>query len=101
MFSNEQVWNAIDKLASRNGLSASRLSIIAGLDPTALNKSKRIGPDGRPRWMSTETLAKILNATSTSAREFFDLTCSSEGSSADRASSEVSEPTSRSHVSRP
>lgn len=75
MFSSEQVWGAVDRLASRNGLSPSRLSIKAGLDPTALNKSKRSGAGGRPRWMSTETIAKILTATRTPPQEFFEMIC--------------------------
>jgi CheY-like chemotaxis protein len=70
MFTSEQIWKAVDELARAHGLSASRLSIMAGLDPTALNKSKRIGSEGRPRWMSTETVAKILTVTNTSLGEF-------------------------------
>jgi phage repressor protein C with HTH and peptisase S24 domain len=37
----------------------------AGLDPTTFNKSKRTSSDGRPRWPSTESLAKVLDATQT------------------------------------
>ena len=70
MFTSEQIWNAVDVLAREHGLSASRLSIMAGLDPTALNKSKRVGNDGRPRWMSTETVAKILSVTGTTLVDF-------------------------------
>jgi CheY-like chemotaxis protein len=83
MFSNEQIWDAIDSLASLNGLSTSRLSVESGMDATALNKSKRAGADGRPRWVSTETIAKILTATRTSPQDFFDLVC---GARADHAS---------------
>jgi CheY-like chemotaxis protein len=75
MFSSEQIWSAIDSLATLNGLSPSRLSIEAGLDATAFNKSKRAGRDGRPRWVSTETISKILSATRTSPQEFFDMVC--------------------------
>jgi CheY-like chemotaxis protein len=71
MFDSEQIWKAIDFLARRNGVSVSRLAIMAGLDPTAFNKSKRTRLDGRPRWLSLETLAKILAATATSPQEFF------------------------------
>ncbi len=63
MLSHEQVWAAIDALATRNGLSPSGLARRAGLDPTTFNPSKRIANDGRPRWPSTESLAKILDAT--------------------------------------
>jgi phage repressor protein C with HTH and peptisase S24 domain len=40
------------------------LARIAGLDATAFNKSKRISKDGRERWPSTESIAKVLEATS-------------------------------------
>ena len=73
MFTSEQIWKAVDVLAHEHGLSASRLSIMAGLDPTALNKSKRIGSEGRPRWMSTETVAKILSVTNTTLGDFVRL----------------------------
>src|SRR5688500_1947890 len=63
MWSHETVWAAIDQLAARHGLSPSGLAKKAGLDPTAFNPSKRHGADGRPRWPSTESIAKILAAT--------------------------------------
>src|SRR5258706_5504882 len=70
MFTSEQIWKAVDALAHEHGWSASRLSIMAGLDPTALNRSKRIGSEGRPRWMSTETVAKILSVSNTPLGDF-------------------------------
>jgi len=36
------------------------------LDPTTFNPSKRTMPDGRPRWPSTVSLAKVLDATGAS-----------------------------------
>ena len=75
MFSSDQIWDAMDRLALCNGLSASRLAIVAGLDATTLNKSKRTGADGRPRWPSTETIAMILSATRTTPQDFFDIVC--------------------------
>ncbi len=51
-----RVWNAIDALARRYGLSASGLAKRAGLDPTSFNKSKRATGEGRPRRPSTESL---------------------------------------------
>ncbi len=63
VLSHEKVWAAIDALASQNGLSPSGLARRAGLDPTAFNPSKRVAGDGRPRWPSTESLAKVLAAT--------------------------------------
>ncbi|MCO6389851.1 helix-turn-helix transcriptional regulator [Aliihoeflea aestuarii] len=73
MLSHEKVWAAIDALAARNALSASGLAKRAGLDSTAFNKSKRQSADGRPRWPSTESIAKIMDATGASLDDFFDL----------------------------
>ena len=70
MWNHETVWGAIDALASRHGLSVSALARKAGLDPTAFNKSKRIGGDGRARWPSTESIAKILGATGETVEDF-------------------------------
>ncbi len=71
MLSHEQVWAAIDALAARHSLSASGLARRAGLDSTAFNKSKRHSADGRPRWPSTESIAKIVEATGATLTEFF------------------------------
>ena len=73
MLSHPQVWAAIDRLAARYGYSASGLAKKAGLDPTSFNKSKRITPEGRPRWPSTESIAKVLAATGASVEEFMSL----------------------------
>jgi phage repressor protein C with HTH and peptisase S24 domain len=73
MLSHDRVWAAIDALAARHSLSVSGLARRAGLDSTAFNKSKRLSADGRPRWPSTESLAKIMAATSSSVDEFFTL----------------------------
>lgn len=73
MLSHERVWAAIDALAERYSLSASGLAKRAGLDSTAFNKSKRASADGRPRWPSTESLAKIIEATNSSLDEFLGL----------------------------
>lgn len=63
MLSHGDIWNAIDAIAERHGLSASGLARLAGLDATAFNKSKRVSKDGRERWPSTESVAKVLEAT--------------------------------------
>ena len=73
MLSHDRVWAAIDALAERYSLSASGLAKRAGLDSTAFNKSKRQSSDGRPRWPSTESLAKIMEATGASLDEFLAL----------------------------
>jgi phage repressor protein C with HTH and peptisase S24 domain len=70
MWSHESVWGAIDALAARHGLSPSGLAKKSGLDPTAFNPSKRHGTDRRPRWPSTESIAKILAATGASLEDF-------------------------------
>jgi phage repressor protein C with HTH and peptisase S24 domain len=82
MFTHAQVWSAIDRLAARAGLSASGLARRAGLDPTTFNKSKRITPEGRARWPSTESIAKALTATSTPLDIFVTLIEPSTGAAA-------------------
>ena len=73
MLSHKRIWAAIDALAERNDLSPSGLAKRAGLDSTTFNKSKRFGTDGRPRWPSTESLAKIMEATGWSLDAFMAL----------------------------
>ncbi len=70
---HDDIWRAIDTLAAENGLSASGLAKQAGLDPTTFNPSKRKMPDGRARWPSTESLAKVLDATGASLEAFTTL----------------------------
>ena len=73
MLTHAQIWNAVDRVAARAGLSASGLAKRSGLDPTTFNKSKRITPDGRARWPSTESVAKVLAATGTTIDAFLGL----------------------------
>lgn len=70
--SHARLWSALDALARREGLSASGLARRAGLDPTAFNPSKRMGPGTppRPRWPSTESLNRILEVTNVTLAEF-------------------------------
>jgi phage repressor protein C with HTH and peptisase S24 domain len=63
MLSHSAIWDAIDSLAARHGFTPSGLAKLAGLDATAFNRSKRISRDGRERWPSTESIAKLLGAT--------------------------------------
>ena len=70
MLSHGTIWHAIDALAERNQLSPSGLARRAGLDPTSFNKSKRHSADGRERWPSTESIAKVLDATGASVEQF-------------------------------
>ncbi|MGE5476560.1 MAG: S24 family peptidase [Bacteroidales bacterium] len=66
MLKHADIWAAIDALARDHGLTASALARRAGLDPTTFNKSKRITREGKPRWPSTESVAKVLEATGAS-----------------------------------
>jgi phage repressor protein C with HTH and peptisase S24 domain len=70
---HEDIWRALDTLAAENGLSASGLARRSGLDPTTFNPSKRRMPDGRARWPSTESIAKVLDATGASLEAFTSL----------------------------
>ncbi len=67
---HEDIWRALDTLAAENGMSASGLAKRAGLDSTTFNVSKRRMPDGRARWPSTESIAKVLGATGASLEAF-------------------------------
>lgn len=78
MLTHSQIWTALDRLAARAGLSPSGLAKKSGLDPTAFNLSKRHGADKRPRWPSTESIAKVLAATGESLEGFVGLAKSKE-----------------------
>lgn len=67
---HDDIWRALDTLAAEYGLSASGLAKRSGLDATTFNPSKRRMPDGRARWPSTESLAKVLGATGASLEQF-------------------------------
>jgi phage repressor protein C with HTH and peptisase S24 domain len=82
MLTHAQIWTALDRLAARAGLSPSGLARKAGLDPTTFNRSKRMTPEGRSRWPSTESLAKSLAATGTSMETFVQLIDDPDRSSA-------------------
>ena len=82
MLTHADIWNAVDRLAARAGLSASGLAKKAGLDPTTFNKSKRVTPQGRPRWPSTESVAKSLQATGVTVDVFVSLITERGGAAA-------------------
>ena len=73
MLSHSNIWAAIDALAHSLNLTASGLARRANLDPTTFNPSKRKAADGRLRWPSTESIAKLLQATQTPLHHFIDL----------------------------
>lgn len=70
--SHAKLWTAIDRLARREDLKPSGLARRAGLDPTTFNPSKRFGPGDppRPRWPSSESLTRALDATGATLAEF-------------------------------
>lgn len=70
--SHAKLWKALDALARREGTSPSGLARRAGLDATSFNPSKRFGPGEppRPRWPSTESLTRVLEATGVSLGAF-------------------------------
>ena len=70
---HDDLWRAMDTLAAEAGMSPSGLAKRAGLDPTTFNRSKRTMPDGRPRWPSTESLAKALTAAEADLETFAHL----------------------------
>src|SRR3712207_2669101 len=87
MLSHARIWAAIDRLAADHDLSPSGLARRAGLDPTTFNRSKRVAADGRPRWPSTESIAKILEATGARLGDFLGLLGERAGPRAEAGSS--------------
>ncbi|MBP9999509.1 MAG: helix-turn-helix transcriptional regulator [Proteobacteria bacterium] len=67
---HNDIWTAIDNFASQHNMSCSGLAKYSGLDATSFNKSKRWSKYGQPRWPSTNSIAKILNATGATLEEF-------------------------------
>lgn len=76
------IWRAIDQLAAHHDLTPSGLAKRAGLDPTAFNPSKRRAKDGRLRWPSTESLARVLEAVGSSLDDFAFLVSGQTGAKA-------------------
>jgi len=74
--SHGEIWRAIDALAKRFDMTPSAMARMAGLDPTSFNRSKRGSSEGggHARWPSTESLAKLLEATGVNFSEFAALT---------------------------
>src|ERR1700733_13920070 len=87
---HDDVWRAIDTLAAESGLSASGLAKRSGLDATTFNPSKRRMPDGRARWPSTESLAKVLDATGASLESFTALVSGARALASSAAARNVS-----------
>ena len=67
------LWLAIDKVAALNNISVSALAKKCGLDATAFNKSKRFDSYGKPRWLSTMSLCKVLRANGMTWTQFVQI----------------------------
>lgn len=57
---NLAIWDAVSYIAARHGKTCSGLALCCGLDATIFNRSKRRSVHGQPRWLSSETIAKVL-----------------------------------------
>ncbi len=81
MLTHAEIWGALDALAARFDMSPSALAKLAGLDPTSFNRSKRLSGDTppRPRWPTTESLAKVLGATGVGFTDFAALASGKPG----------------------
>lgn len=64
------LWKSIRSIATKHNTSCSGLAKKCGLDATSFNHSKQYSVNGQPRWISTETLAKVLKTTNTTPMEF-------------------------------
>ena len=85
MLRHKDIWSGIDKLAASAGFSPSGLARQAGLDRTSFNVSKRINPQGKPRWPTTESVAKILDTTHTTLADFAALVGQNAGAKQGRS----------------
>lgn len=66
----EDVWRGIDLLADEIGVTPARLARMAGLDQAVFSAGRRIKPDGRMRWPSMDSLAKVLRIADISMGDF-------------------------------
>lgn len=89
MLTHDTIWAGIDRLAKSFGYSTSGLAKKAGLDPTTFNKSKRIGPDGKARWPSTESLSRVLAITGASMADFVALITDDDSDTKRRAKATI------------
>ena len=85
MLRHKDIWSGIDRLAESAGFSASGLARRAGLDPTSFNMSKRINPQGNPRWPTTESISKFLHTTHTTLADFVALIGANAGAAHGRS----------------
>ena len=81
---HDDLWRAIIELAASRNMSCSGLAKFSGLDATTFNKSKRFSKYGQPRWPSTYSIAKVLNATGITMDEFVQFMPSHDTNSQER-----------------
>ena len=67
---HNELWGGICNLADSFHISCSKLATISGLDPTTFNKSKYTVNNGQPRWLSTCSISRVLDATGLTLAEF-------------------------------
>ena len=67
---HSELWTAIRNLAEHFDISCSRLAKISGLDPTIFNHSKYVTSNGQPRWLSTYSISRVMDATGITLSEF-------------------------------
>ncbi len=63
-------WAAVDKIAEIMGMTRSGFAKLCGLDATAFNLSKRWTRYGQPRWLSSQTIAKVITTAGITDDEF-------------------------------
>ena len=73
MTHHDALWAAIMHLARAQNITCSKMARMCHLDATAFNPSKRYSRHGQPRWISTETLYKILTHTNTTPLQFAEI----------------------------
>ena len=70
---HDALWASIYQIATDNHISRYTLAKRCGLDSTTFNPSKQYAAHGQARWISTETLAKILINTNTTPTKFAEI----------------------------
>lgn len=67
---NHAIWKTVNYIAEQHGKTCSGLAVACGLDATAFNKCKRCSRYGQPRWLSSESIAKVLSHTNMTLTQF-------------------------------
>ena len=70
---HDALWASIQQIATNNHISRYAMAKICDLDSTTFNPSKKYTAHGQARWISTETLAKILINTNTTPVQFAEI----------------------------